>query len=208
MGATFHNGNGGDQSQLGITLQVGDVNNTDIAHGGLDLVQRSLHIVVQGACVGDVGIDTFLERKLCRAAQVVTLPVTGTVGAFAPVLLHVSAVDQNLCGGAFVEAGEVTAQHQEVRTHGQSQGHVVVMNDTTVRADGHINAGFCKVLITGCCDFDQSGCLTAADALGLTGDADGAAANTDLDKVRAGLCQKTETFTVNHVAWPIFTVSP
>ena len=77
MCAAFNDGDRGHQSQLSITLQVGNVNDTDVAHGGLDLVQRSLHVVVQGACVGDVGIDTFLERQLCGAAQVVALPVSG-----------------------------------------------------------------------------------------------------------------------------------
>ena len=42
MSAALNNRNGGNQSQLGITLQVGDVDNTDVAHGGLDLV-RSLY---------------------------------------------------------------------------------------------------------------------------------------------------------------------
>ena len=74
VGTAFDDGNGGNQSQLGFPLQVRNCDDTNIAHSGLDFVQGCLHIVVQRACVGDVGIDTFFERKLCRAAQVVTLP--------------------------------------------------------------------------------------------------------------------------------------
>ena len=59
------------------------------------------------------------------------------------------------------------------------------MNDTTVRADRNINTGLFKVLISCLADFDQSGSLSTADTLLFTGDADGAAADTDLDKVSA-----------------------
>ena len=52
VGAAFDDGGGGDQSQLGIPLQVGDVDDTHVAHGALDLVQGSLHIVMEGAGVG------------------------------------------------------------------------------------------------------------------------------------------------------------
>ena len=38
--------------------------------------------------------------------------------------------------GALVEAGEVAAQHDEVGTHGQCQGDVVVVDDAAVGADG------------------------------------------------------------------------
>ena len=79
MGAAFHDGNGGHQSQLSFTLQIGDIDDTDVAHGGLDLVQGGLYVVMQGACVGDVGINAFLKSQLGSAAQVVALPVTGTV---------------------------------------------------------------------------------------------------------------------------------
>ena len=57
MCAAFNDGDGGHQRQLSITLQVGNVDDTDVAHGGLDLVQRGLHVVVERAGVGDVGIN-------------------------------------------------------------------------------------------------------------------------------------------------------
>src|SRR5699024_3159903 len=48
--------------------------------------------------------------------------------------------------------------------------------------------------------FDDGGRLAAADALGLAGDADGAAADADLDKVCPGLGQEEEAVAVHHVA--------
>ena len=74
------------------------------------------------------------------------------------------------------------------------------MYDTAVGADGHIDAGLLEVFVPGCGNFDQSRCLTAADALGLAGDADGTAADADLDKVRAGLSQEPEAVLIDHVA--------
>jgi len=154
---------------------------------------------MQGACVGDIGVNAFFEAQLSAATQIVALPVTGTVRAFTPVFLHVSAVYQHLGGGAFVEAGEVAAQHQKVCAHGKSQSHMVIVDDTAVGANGHINAGLLEVFVTGSRHFDQCGSLSAANALGLTGDADRTAANADLNEVRAGLGQETEAVLVNNV---------
>ena len=50
--AAFHDGDGGHQGQLGFPLEVGDGGDTAVAHGGLDLVQGGLHVVVEGAGVG------------------------------------------------------------------------------------------------------------------------------------------------------------
>ena len=199
VGAALDDGDGGDQGQLGVAHQVGDVGDTDVAHGGLDLVHGGLHVVVQGTGVGDVGVNALLEVQLAGAAQIVALPVAGAVGALAPVLLHVGTADHDLVGGGLVEAGEVAAQHQEVSAHGQSQGHVVVVDDAAVGADGHIDAGLLEVLVTGCGNLDQSGSLAAADALGLTGDADGAAADADLDEVSASIGQEQEAVLVDDV---------
>ena len=69
--------------------------------------------------IGHIGIHAFFEGELFVAAHVVALPVAGTVGAFAPVLLHIIAVDDDLVGGAFVEAGEIAAQHNKIGAHGQ-----------------------------------------------------------------------------------------
>src|SRR5699024_618645 len=152
-------------------------------HGALDLVQGGLDALGQGAGVGHIAVHALLKGELGRAAQVVPLPVAGAVGALAPVLLHVLAVDADPVGGALVEAGEVPAQHHEVCAHGQGQGDVVVVDDAAVRADGDVDAGLLEVLVAGLGHLDDGGRLTAADALGLAGDADGAAADADLDKV-------------------------
>ena len=77
---------------------------------------------------------------------------------------------------------------------------MIIVNDTAVRADRNVDAGLFEILVTSGCNLDQSGSLTAADALLLTGDADGAAADADLDKVRAGLSEEAEALTVNDVA--------
>ena len=200
MISALDDGDGGYQRQLGVLLEVGDVRHAYVAHGGLDLVQGRFHVVPQGTGVGDVGVHAFLKAELGRAAQIVALPVPGAVGAFAPVFLHVRTVDHDLVRGAFVEAGEVTAQHQEVRAHGQRQRHVVIVDNAAVGADGHVDARLLEILVTGCGDLDQCRCLTTANALGFTGNADGAAADADLHKVRPGFRQKTESVLIHHVA--------
>src|SRR5699024_81635 len=106
----------------------------------------------------------------------------------------------DLVGGALVEAGEVTAQHDEVGAHGQGQGDVVVVDDAAVGADGQIDAGLLEVLVPGAGYVDDGSGLAAADALGLAGDADGTAADADLDEVGPGLGQEAEALGVHHVA--------
>ena len=60
---------------------------------------------------------------------------------------------------------------------------MVVVDDTAVGAHGHVDAGLLVVLVASAADVDQRGGLTAADALGLAGNADRTAADTDLDEV-------------------------
>ena len=127
------------------------------------------------------------------------MPVASASRTFAPIFLHVSAVNINLVRGAFVEASEITAQHHEVSTHSQSQSHVVIINDTTIGANGNINAGLSVVIITSLAYINQSSCLAAANALLLTSDADGATADADLDEVCASVSQEAEAFSVNNV---------
>ena len=200
MAAALHDGGGRNDGQLGLLLQLGDGQRAAVAHGALDLVQGGLDALGQGAGVGHIAVHALLKGELGRAAQVVPLPVAGAVGALAPVLLHVLAVDADPVGGALVEAGEVPAQHHEVCAHGQGQGDVVVVDDAAVRADGDVDAGLLEVLVAGLGHLDDGGRLAAADALGLAGDADGAAADADLDKVGPGLGQEEEALPVHHVA--------
>ena len=71
MVATLHNGGGGDQSQLGVPLEVGDRDDAAVAHGALDLIQAGFHVVVEGAGVGDIGVHAFFKAQLGGATQVV-----------------------------------------------------------------------------------------------------------------------------------------
>ena len=77
---------------------------------------------------------------------------------------------------------------------------MIIIYNTAVGADRDIYAGLFEILVSGRRDFLYRGRLSSADTLGLTGDADGTAADTDLDKVSACLRQETETVPVNDVA--------
>ena len=77
---------------------------------------------------------------------------------------------------------------------------MVVLHDAAVGADGDIDAGLLKVLVPLRSHVDDRSGLTAADALGLPGDADGAAADTDLHEVGAAVGQEAEALAVHHVA--------
>ena len=77
---------------------------------------------------------------------------------------------------------------------------MVVVDDAAVGADGDVDAGLLKVAIPLGADVDERCGLAAADALGLPGDADGAAADADLHKVGAALGQEAEARRVHHVA--------
>jgi len=77
---------------------------------------------------------------------------------------------------------------------------VVIVDDAAIGADGHIDAGLFIILIAGLGDLDDSGSLAAANALGLAGDADGAAADADLHEVGTCLCQEAEAFCIDHIA--------
>ena len=74
------------------------------------------------------------------------------------------------------------------------------MDDTAVGTDRNIDAGLLKILVSRLCDLDDCSRLTAADALGLAGDADGTAADADLHEVCACLCQEQETVAVDDIA--------
>ena len=175
MGPALHNGDGADKRQLGLLPQLRDGQRAAVAHGGAHSGQRGGHAVAQCPGVGDVGVHSLLKAELGRAAQVVTLPVPGPGAALAPILLHVAAADEDLAGGALVKPGEVPAQHAEVRSHGQGQGDVVVLDNAAVGADGDVDAGLGKILVPCGRHVDDRRGLPPADALGLPGDADGAA---------------------------------
>ena len=199
MGAAFDDGGGADQGQACLFLELGNREGTAVAHRGLNLVKCAAHAVLEGAGVRDVGVDALDEAELRGAAQVVALPVAGTRRTLAPVLLHVLTVDIDALGRALIEAGEVAAQHHKVGTHGKGERHVVVVDDATVGAHGHVDAGLLVVLIASTADVDQRGGLATADTLGLAGDADGTAADTNLDEVGTAVGQEAEALGVDNV---------
>ena len=77
---------------------------------------------------------------------------------------------------------------------------MVVLDDAAVGAEGDIHPGFFKVTVPFPCHVNDRGGLSPANAFGFTGDADGAAADADFDKVRSGVRQKAEALSVHHVA--------
>ena len=66
-----------------------------VAHCGLNLSKRNSNIVFKASCVRNIGIDAFLEGELLVAAEVISLPVSGTIGAFAPIFLIIGAASQS-----------------------------------------------------------------------------------------------------------------
>ena len=152
------------------------------------------------ARIRHVAVDSFLEGQRALAAHVVSLPVPGPVGSFSPVFLVIPAADAHPVGRALIESREVSAQHDEIGTHRQSKGHVVVLHDASVRAYRDIDAGLLVVLVAGLADFDHSSRLSSADSLLFSGDADGTSADADLDEVRSGFRQEQESVLVHHVS--------
>ena len=155
---------------------------------------------MQRTCVGDVGIDALLEAELALTAEVIALPVARAVRALAPVFLDVAAVYDELCGGAFVEAGKISAHHEEVCAHCKRESHVIIVDKAAVRAYGDVYAGLLKILVSRCRDLDECRRLAAADALGLARYADRAAADADLNEVSARLGEEEEAVSVDYVA--------
>ena len=73
VSAALHDGDGGDQGELGLVAQLGDAQSAAVAHGGANLGQGGSHTVGQLAGIGNVGVNAFLEAQLGAAAQVVAL---------------------------------------------------------------------------------------------------------------------------------------
>ena len=77
---------------------------------------------------------------------------------------------------------------------------MIIVNDTAVRANRNINTCFLKVSVTLLTYLDKCCSLTSAYTLLLTGNADRAAADADLDEVCAAICEEAEAFLINNVA--------
>ena len=76
---------------------------------------------------------------------------------------------------------------------------MVVVNDTAVTRNGNVNAGLLEISVSLGADLNKSRRLTATDSLGLTGDTDRTAADTDLDKVSTAISEEAEACRVNYV---------
>ena len=198
--AALDNARGRDERDLRLLAQLRQRQRAAVAHRRADLGQRDVDVVLERAGVRDIGVNAFLEGELARAAEVVALPVAGAVRAFAPVLLVVRAVDLDLVRRALVEAREVAAEHQEVGAHREGQRHVVIVDDTAVGADRDVDARLLVVAVALGADINERRSLAAADALRLARDADGAAADADLDEVRTRLSEEAEALGVDDIA--------
>ena len=77
---------------------------------------------------------------------------------------------------------------------------MIVIDDAAVRADGDVDTRLLVVFVTLGTHVDECRCLSASDALRLARNADGTAADADLDKVCPRICEETEALTVHDVA--------
>ena len=68
----------GYQRDLCLLLELRNGQRAAVAHGGTYLAQGQAEVVLQRACVRNVGVNAFLEGQLLVAAHVVALPVAGT----------------------------------------------------------------------------------------------------------------------------------
>ena len=200
MCAAFYNRGCGNKGEYSLFLQFRNSECATVAHSSLNLCTGLSYVYLQRTSVWNVGINAFFKCQFLGAIQVVTAPVSCTVGTFAPVFLNYAAVDSSLFGWGFIETCEVTAQHYEVSAHSQSQGDVVIVYDTAIRAYRNIDTGFLVVFISCLANFNQRGSLSTADTLGFTGDADRTAADTYLNKVSSSLSEEQEAVAVNYVA--------
>ena len=77
---------------------------------------------------------------------------------------------------------------------------MIVVDNAAVRANRNVDAGLTEVVISRLRDLNNGRRLTSADALGLAGDADGAAADSNLHEIRTCLCEEKKTFAIHDVA--------
>ena len=202
MCAALDDGCGGNDYEACLLLEFLNGRGAAGAHCCLNLCKGYVQAVLEVTCIRNVRVNAFFESHLAAlAAVVVTLPVARTVGAFAPILFNICAAYKKLSRRGFVESCEITSEHHEISAHSESQCHVVVMNDTAVRAKRNVISCLFEVLVTSLSYGEYGGrSLAAADTLLLTCDADGTAADTDLDEVCAAVSQEPEALSVNNVA--------
>ena len=76
---------------------------------------------------------------------------------------------------------------------------MIIVYDTTICTDWHINTCFFEILVTFCTYIDNSSCLTTTDTLCFTSNTDRTTADTNLYKVSTCICKEAETFTIYYV---------
>ena len=81
---------------------------------------------------------------------------------------------------------------------------MVIIDDTAVRANRHVDSGFSEISIAGPGNLEHSRGLATADAFLFTGDADRTAADTDFDKIGTRLDQVAKAFFVDDIAGAYF----
>ena len=81
VAAALDNADGGYKGELRVALERVKIRHAAAAHCGRYLVYALFEVVVQGACVGDVGVDALLEAELALTSEVIALPVAGAVRA-------------------------------------------------------------------------------------------------------------------------------
>ena len=74
------------------------------------------------------------------------------------------------------------------------------MYDTAVGADRNVHTCLLEVLISCLSDLDDCCSLASTDTLSLACDADGTAADTDLDEIGSCICKEKESFLIDNVA--------
>ena len=85
MRAAFDDRSRRYQRNLRVLLEFGNGQHAAVAHRRTNLCKRTLNVVLQRTSIRTVRVNAFLKRQLLVAAEVITLPVAGTVAAFAPV---------------------------------------------------------------------------------------------------------------------------
>ena len=200
MSTTLYDGCGRYYYESCLLLELLDGGRAAGTHCCLYLSKRCLEVALKLTGIRNIGINALFESHLAAlSAVVVSLPVTCSVGTFAPVLLNVRTVNKELSRGRLVESCEVSAEHKEVSTHSKSESHVVVVYDTAVGAKRNVDTCLLEVLVTSLCNCENCGSLAASDTLLLSCDTDGTAADTDLDEVCTAVNEELEALSVYYV---------
>ena len=141
------------------------------------------------------------------SSHIIPLPVSGSCTSFSPGF-HITSVNIHSFGWAFIKSGKISSKHDEICTHGQRQGNMIIMDNTAIRTNWNIDTCFFVILISGLCNFNQGCCLSTSDSLLFSCDTDRTTANSNFYKICTSLCQETETSPSTTFPAPTLTLSP